>query len=136
MKLTWTVERLRRDFRRYNRFYFADEIAPCLFRVDNLSSVQAHFEPQLRRITIDADLHESDDAVRKTLLHMMCHAASSTPDSQLHNDGFLEYFERLISKGFAPPARLPDEVGQTLRDLVVHSRFRRVRQVAGYPSGM
>lgn len=96
-KTPWSSERLQEQYRALNQEYWHGELPPCAVRVQALSRIFGVYDDAAKSVAIDVEAHESDDAVRDTLLHEMAHVADSDCGENPHGYGFWEQLERLLA---------------------------------------
>lgn len=93
--MTWSTDRLRRLYERYNRHYWAGKLPTWEIVIASLDDEMAHVDFRAQCLRIDIAQHSSDRAVRATLLHEMCHIAAGNHGTA-HGSAFLEQMEKLL----------------------------------------
>ncbi len=124
MKTTWTEKRLQALFNRYNRKYWRGRLPR--YRIINQDmrkeDCRGHCGFRKRQILLDVSQHESDLAVRATLLHEMCHAAA--PRRPYHGYPFWSQFERLLRYG--APVRVRQADAREFTKTILRASVKRL----------
>lgn len=122
-KTTWSEERVRSAFARYNRRYWRGRLPHCRLVIEAMPGTMGPCDWARKVIKIDVDQHKSDREVRSTLLHEMAHAAAFIRGSRGHDFKLFAEVEDLLRLR-APIAIDTPEAGsiRILSDLVP-SRF-------------
>lgn len=145
MKTTWTDQRLERLFAHYNRKYWRGQLPGHRVEIQDLQKEQyiGLYVRRARRILLDVGQHKSDQRIRSTLLHEMCHAAAGR-DSYSHGYHFWLHVERLLRRG--APIRVGEPEAPHLKILagaiprklrlarkaMVRVEMRRERRIEAY----
>jgi len=126
-KTVWTQDRLERLFHRYDRLYFGGRLSNFSVLICDLREKNAvgRCERSKHKIYIDVDEHRKDREIRSTLLHEMCHAASTHG----HGHEFFAQIENLLSRK-APITISSPEAGAVAKvyENIVPPRFPLARR--------
>jgi hypothetical protein len=124
-KTLWTVARMNRLYRHYNRKFWHGELPTCRLRLAKCEDCVAWAKWRTKEIQVDVDQIDSDGRVRSTLLHEMAHIANGRQPRH-HGSAFFAELERLLSMGAPISVSFPENENRVLLQTVPR-KFRRCR---------
>jgi len=114
LKTTWTDQRLRRLFGKYNRLYWSSDLPDYSVSLTKEFN-RSRCEEAQRTILINADSYESDSALRADLLHEMAHVATNIRHGKL----WKAEMDRIRSLG-APVSELDFQPGIGRKEILAN----------------
>jgi hypothetical protein len=122
-KTTWTEEQLRETFARCNQKYWQGRLPAYRLVIATMPNAMGLCESRRKVISIDVEQHESDRAVRSTLLHEMAHAAADIRGSRGHDLKFFAQIEKLLQLRAPVAIETAEAGGVRILANLVPSRF-------------
>jgi SprT-like family len=138
-KTTWSEERVRSAFARYNERYWQGRLPHYRLVIEAIPGAMGQCDRVRKIIKIDVDQHKSDREVRSTLLHEMAHAAAIIRGSRGHDPKFFAQVEMLLRRKAPIAIDTPEAGSVPILANLVPSRFpllkRKIDQLEARRSG-
>lgn len=131
MKTAWAETRLQRLYQRYNRRYWNGKLPRYSVEIRKPEAQWrwvGFCDSKQRTILIDISAHESDQAVRGSLLHEMAHAAVGEKERIAHGYRFWGELERLLRLRAPISVGLPEAPAHQVLVGIVPKRFPLARR--------